>query len=152
MRALSTEIFDEPWDVYYGRLTAFKAEHGDCRVPLLVVTADGNKLGSWVSRQRQMSKGDDGGLSKERTTRLEELDFVWNSLDAAWDEGYKRLKAFQAEHGDCLVPSRVVATDGQHLGSWVDIQGQKRKGKRGELTEEHLARLEALGFVWDATR
>ncbi|KAJ1450647.1 P-loop containing nucleoside triphosphate hydrolase protein, partial [Pelagophyceae sp. CCMP2097] len=75
MRALSTAVPVDPWDVHYGRLTAYKAEHSDCLVPALFVTADGNKLGSWVSTQRNLHKGDDYGLSKERTERLEAVGF-----------------------------------------------------------------------------
>ncbi|KAJ1453802.1 P-loop containing nucleoside triphosphate hydrolase protein, partial [Pelagophyceae sp. CCMP2097] len=130
MRALSTAVPVDPWDVHYGRLTAYQAEHGDCLVPQSFATADGNKLGSCVSTQRTMHKGDDGGLSKEWTERLEAVGFVWDAQVAAWDEGYERLKAYKAAHGDCLVPKSFATADGYKLGSWVDNQRQKRKGNR----------------------
>ncbi|KAJ1459080.1 helicase associated domain-containing protein [Pelagophyceae sp. CCMP2097] len=151
-RALSTAalLLVDPWDVNFGRLSAYKAEHGNCLVPRSFVTADGHKLGSWVARQRQMGKGVDGGLTDERAARLEALGFVWDALDAAWDENYARLEAYKAEHGDCLVPLSYVTADGYKLGLWVSRLRENRKGRGGGLTDERAARLEALGFVWDA--
>ena len=99
--------------------------------------------------QRTLRKGKGGGLSEERTARLEALGFVWDRDDAAWDESYRRLEAYRAEQGDCLVPTSYVTPDGGKLGTWVVNQRQARKGKGGGLSEERTARLEALGFVWD---
>ncbi|KAJ1462927.1 hypothetical protein M885DRAFT_609962 [Pelagophyceae sp. CCMP2097] len=45
------------WDENYERLEAYKADHGDCLVPRLFVTADGYKLGSWVNTRREKRKG-----------------------------------------------------------------------------------------------
>ena len=56
---------------------------------------------------RQLRKGKGGGLSEERTARLEALGFVWDPNDAAWDESYRRLEAYRAEHGDCFFYSRT---------------------------------------------
>ncbi|KAJ1463097.1 helicase associated domain-containing protein, partial [Pelagophyceae sp. CCMP2097] len=138
------------WDVNFGRLSAFKAEHGDCLVPKLFVTADGYKLGTWVQWQRETRKGKGGGLADDRAARLEALGFVWDPMGAAWEENFGRLEAYKAEHGDCLVPRLFVTANGYKLGFWVSTQRQKRKGTDGGLTDERAARLEALGFVWDA--
>ena len=42
-------------------------------------------------------------LSEERTSQL---------YDSAWDESYRRLVAYHAEQGDCLVPRSYVTPDG----------------------------------------
>ena len=79
-------------------------------MPSSYVTPDGGKLGNWVSYQRKARKGNTyGGLSEERTARLEALGFVWDTLDTAWDESYRWLEAYRAEQGDCLVPLVVKA-------------------------------------------
>ena len=59
----------EPWELWFGRLQAYAREHGDCLVPNAFVTADGHKLGSWVSRQRKLHSK--GKLSGARVSRLE---------------------------------------------------------------------------------
>ena len=149
----TSRLYGAAWEesYRYRRLEAYRAEHGNCLVPLSYVTSDGGKLGSWVGTQRQVRKGMGGGLSEERTARLEALGFVWDRDDAAWDESYRyrRLEAYRAEHGDCLVPSSYATPDGDKLGSWVEKQRQSRKGMGRELSEERATRLEALGFVWD---
>jgi streptomycin 6-kinase len=39
----------------------------------------------------------------ERRQRLEEISFVWNTLSAAWEEGYAALKRFKEREGHCKV-------------------------------------------------
>jgi hypothetical protein len=41
-----------------------------------------------------------------------------------WDNMFERLKAYKAEHGDCLVPKRFVADP--KLGTWVETQVRNR--------------------------
>ena len=48
------------------------------------------------------------------------------------------------------MPQRYVTAEGFNLGRWVGTQRQKGKGKRGGHTETQRARLQELGFVWDA--
>ena len=143
---------DAAWEESFGQLEAYRAEQGDCLVPQSYVTPDGGKLGAWVNEQRQCHRGKRSGLSEERTARLEALGFVWDPNDAAWDESYRRLEAYRAEHGDCLVPRGYVTPDGDKLGTWVNRQRRAWKGKGGGLSKERTTRLEALGFVWNAAK
>jgi hypothetical protein len=58
----------------------------------------------------------------------------------------------KAEHGDCNVPLRWA--EDRRLGRWVNTQRVlKRKLDRGEpsegMTVARVARLTALGLVWD---
>jgi hypothetical protein len=41
-----------------------------------------------------------------------------------WDSMFERLKAYKAQHGDCLVPKRCVADP--KLGTWVETQVRNR--------------------------
>ena len=61
---------------------------------------------------------------------------------------YRRLKAYRAEHGDCLVPHSYVTPEGTKLGRWVATQRKYHNDDRGRLSEERTTRLEVLGFVW----
>ena len=67
----------DPWDRWCGRLVAYAEEHGDCLVPRSYKTADGYRLGQWVATQRQVYKGQRGGLSASQVSRLEGVGMVW---------------------------------------------------------------------------
>ena len=81
----------DPWDVCFGLLKAYKEAEGGCDVPKRYVTAEGFNLGAWVGTQRQKGKGKLGGHTETQRARLEELEFVWDPLDAAWEEGLRPL-------------------------------------------------------------
>jgi hypothetical protein len=67
--------------------------------------------------------------------------------NARWEEGFKHLVAFKEKHGHCLVVQGVEFND-YNLGSWVNSQRYNKE----QLTPERLDRLNALGFVWDASK
>ena len=58
------------WDDNFGKLRAFKKEHGHCNVPQAHP-----ELGTWVSIQRQFYKK--CRMAPERVAKLEELGFRW---------------------------------------------------------------------------
>jgi hypothetical protein len=75
--------------------------------------------------------------------------------DAAWGAQLAKLKAYKGRHGDCIVP-RGWAEDPQ-LGRWIHTQRQcKKKLDRGDSSERmtavRVAKLDALGFVWELPR
>ena len=137
----------ETWDAMFSKLEQYKAEHNDTwiRNP---ETDEEKKLWSWTSIQRQKRRADE--LTEERIQKLDSLDFDWN-LDYSqktWEEMFSELEEFQKAHGHCLVP-----TAHSTLGGWVSRQRMLRRGEREgwrPITQEQIARLGALGFVWDA--
>jgi hypothetical protein len=62
------------WDTRYQDLVAYKAEHGNCRVP--VNSKIHKSLGGWVSKQRRAYNL--GCLAPERIGKLKEIGFEWN--------------------------------------------------------------------------
>ena len=100
-------------------------------------------LGNWLTTQRQSKRT--GTLSAERITRLEALRIVWNPLDAAWEAQFAALKAFKVSKGHGNVPSAYP--ENSSLGSW--LKHQRTYKKMGTLSAERIARLEALGVVWE---
>ena len=74
--------------------------------------------------------------------------WVWDSLQADFEDGLERLKQFVAREGHARVPQRHKNADGFALGTWV---GSRRKYyKKSELSPERIAALEAVpGWVWD---
>jgi Helicase associated domain len=124
----------------YGRLKAYKDREGHCRVPA-THTENGFRLGAWVKWQRWRKDA----LSEERRKRLDELGFVWDTLEAAWEEGFSYLKAYTKREGHCRVPYNHIE-NGFRLGEWV----RKHRWRKDTLSEERRQRLDELGFVWDA--
>jgi hypothetical protein len=73
-------VDDARWEAQLARLVAYKAVHGNCRVPK--TWAEDPKLGGWVSMQRRYKKKMDGGepsqgMTVERAARLTALGVVW---------------------------------------------------------------------------
>ena len=91
-------------------------------------------------------------MTEERIARLEEIGFVWNAQETAWESMFSMLIEYKEEHGDCL----VARNDEKYkkLGSWVKAQRQQyrplQKGKQSQITEERIAKLKEIGFVWNA--
>ena len=102
-----------------------------------------------MSTQRLKYQGKQRGPSEPQRSRLEALGMVWDRLEQAWEAGFRRLEAYKADNGDCLVPKRYETADGFKLGIWVGNQRQKYQGKQGGLSESQQSRLEELGMVWD---
>mmetsp|Transcript_42311 Transcript_42311/g.75811 ORF Transcript_42311/g.75811 Transcript_42311/m.75811 type:complete len:394 (-) Transcript_42311:114-1295(-) len=140
---------DEKWEKGLAKLVEYKEEHSHCNVPHSFVTADGFRLGLWLSYQRDKYKGQRGGMTESQQSRLEEVGVEWDPMAKAWEDAYLHLEACKQELGDCNVPPRYVSPDGFRLGRWVQNQRDKYRGKRGGLSEEQVSRLEALGMVMD---
>jgi Helicase associated domain len=99
-------------------------------------------------------------LTNERVKVLSSVGFVWDVVqadnDARWRKRYEELVEYKNIHGHCNVPQ---STD---LGKWVKMQREnkhesdlKREGKTPHrkkpkpcLSEDRIAKLEAIGFQW----
>jgi superfamily II DNA or RNA helicase len=133
--------FDEDWEAGLRHLNDFFVTHGHSSPSQNFASADGYKLGNWVSERR--AKKEVG--FPERKVRLDALGFVWDPYDEAWERGYQHLKTYAEENGHALVPNGYVCEDGHNLGVWVS-QNRSRKNK---LTADRKHRLDDLGFDWD---
>jgi hypothetical protein len=72
--------------------------------------------------------------------------------DAGWEAQLAKIQAYKRRHGDCIV-SRGWTED-PRLGSWIHNQREcKKKLDRGDprpkITAARVAKLEALGFLWE---
>ena len=131
----------EYWEQGLRELQKFKQQSGHCRVPKSFKTESGFALGPWVAAQRV--KADN--LSAERITRLNEIGFVWDALAEKWEQGFEELRMFKEQTGHCRVPQSYKTKTGHTLGNWVSVQ----RRSADNLSAERIARLNAIGFVWD---
>ncbi len=75
------------------------------------------------------------------------------ALSASWDIMYAEARAYYESRGDLLIPAKYKTETGLSLGSWLNVQRKIYNGKaEGFLTEEQIARLDAIGIVWDSYR
>lgn len=132
------------WEEAFGYLQEFSHHEGHCKVPTHFKTANGYKLGSWVSIQR---KNRDGMLP-ERRARLEALPgWSWHAVADTWEKAFFLLKEFVEREGHARVPSNYKSANGYSLGQWV---GAQRRAKE-QISQDRKVRLEALqGWVWQA--
>lgn len=76
--------------------------------------------------------------------------FIDTNEDANWEERYRELQLFRAEHGHCRVPARYKKN--LKLGRWVMTQRRQftmlMQGLPSALTTERMNRLNDIGFVW----
>lgn len=70
-------------------------------------------------------------------------------LTYTWEDMYKLAKEYYEEHGDLKIPGTYYTADGYALGTWILTQRAVRKGlQRGNLSEERIAMLDAIGMEW----
>jgi len=131
---------DTDWETGFSYLKRYNRREGHCVVPQ-GHKENGYRLGSWVSAQRLKKDR----LSPERRQRLDELGFVWDALEASWDEGFAHLKLYKEREDHCRVP-RGHKENGFPLDQWISVQ----RAKKDKLLPERRQRLDELGFVWDA--
>lgn len=82
-----------------------------------------------------------------RIAILENMGIVWDVQNDAWEQSYQELKRYKEENGHCVVPNKYPPN--RPLGNWVGKQRLFYRGHRGQhLSEDRIARLEKLGFVW----
>ena len=83
------------------------------------------------------------GIPEAGDEKLNKLDFVWDTQEFQWDEGFYKLLKFHQREGHCKVPSGHTE-EGFKLGNWV--AGRRRDGS--EMPHEQLEMLQELGFIW----
>ena len=138
---------NDQWNDRYQELKAFKRENGHCLVPHNYIHKGSPALAQWVvsnishiqrncppvktslivlilpqKRQRfqykQALQNKRTTITQERKQLLDDLDFVWDSHQVAWQEKFQSLLAFKEEHGHADVPSNH---DDNKLSIWVKV-------------------------------
>lgn len=128
------------WSEMYQALSKYREAHGNCNVPQKYPA--NQQLAMWVGVQRLKYKK--GGMPPERLRNLESIGFIWDPLEAIWDERFQELNAFKSIHGHSNVSSKFYLQP--ELGSWVTRQRVLYKNK--SLRSDKILRLQSIGFQW----
>mmetsp|Transcript_4423 Transcript_4423/g.8522 ORF Transcript_4423/g.8522 Transcript_4423/m.8522 type:complete len:510 (+) Transcript_4423:112-1641(+) len=67
-------------------------------------------------------------------------------FDKSWNERYEQLQEFYRVHGHSDVP---YSYSDKTLTRWVTNQRQNRKLSRSSMTDERIAKLDAMDFTWE---
>lgn len=140
--------FDDMWETGYRHAAEYSAEYGHLRIPATYMSADGYKLGSWISNQRSNHNNPTKYhyLTTEQTARLEKIGMVWDVNEVQWEFSYSLAVAYRKKHGHLRVSNRYKTEDGYSLGEW--IRSQRDKKREGTLEKEKEKRLDEIGMDW----
>ena len=158
---LSTDS-SERWDGHYQELVAYKEANGHTNVQ----RKDGS-LGVWVKNQRAayFKHQDEASgrivddvkkttaiITSDQIKLLDQLGFQWKIREEhsdVWDRYFDELKTFIEQHGH----NNPRGDTHPKLCRWVCRQRYryklKAKGEKTALTDEHIAKLEEIGFKWE---
>ena len=139
------------WEVLCQAAADAAVKEGTLELPRSYTIHSGVPVGKWLELQRQVQAGQrPGRLTAEQAAKLEKLGIRWNHrLEAAWEKGFASAQKYRTEHGDLLVPVRSRDKNDFALGEWIVYNRQRYLG--GNLTQNRIERLEAIGMVWSTS-
>lgn len=132
------------WEKGFASAQKYRTEHGDFLVPVRYRDKNDFALGEWIVYNRQRYLG--GNLTQNRIERLEAIGMVWSTSNDLWEQNYATATQYYLEHGDLEVPIKYETPSGFGLGVWLGAQ--RAAHKAGELPQEQVERLDALGMDW----
>ena len=132
--------------IWFGRLAAYKSEHGDIRVPYNFKTADGSVTWHMGVQANAYTKP---GANCVQSVRAAWMPLAWCGIHC-WRTGRKNLANLSytspnMEMSGCTTTSRRLMA--VHLADGCPCNAKHKV--RGKLCPEREGRLDALGMVWD---
>jgi hypothetical protein len=132
---------DETWNKWHQALKDYREENGHCKLPRTYKPIPELASWVWIQRIRRHKKyGKAEMLTEEQIHLLDEIDFVWDPLDLAWETSYEKLLAFFQKNGHCLVSTELA-----QLHSWC--RTQRENAAKRKLPDHRLKKLVEIGFT-----
>lgn len=147
------------FDYYYQQLIKFYRREGHIKVPTRFIDPDtGCHLGNFINcvRQAKRGTGHDIVLTDRQIEMLNDLGMVWQvqASPLPFDTYYEELLRYYRREGHIRVPgSYIVPENGCKLGKFIQRMRAIRAGtaSSGFITQEQIAKLDAMGMVWNAS-
>ena len=136
----AVEVSADAFEYLFALLNKFAVREGHARVPQKHFES-GASLGHWVANIRSGHTK----LTNEQTQRLNDVQFVWNVIDARFWSNLELLKQYIRKSGKKEFPT-TLQVSGVKLGIWI---ARLRSDKDLLLPKQRQA-LTDIGFVWDA--
>lgn len=143
------------WDKTFSIYKRYVEETGSGHI-IRSVVYDGFKLGEWygnLKKSYSMGRIDDERLAKIRElypefpkTPIKEKMVKVNKPRVSFEEAVKLLKQYYKEYKTHDI-AKTVEYKGYKLGRWANQIRAKRK--QGILSDDKIAALDDIGFVWD---
>lgn len=146
----------EKWQERFDELISFQRKEGHCLVPHTF--PENPALARWVKRQRYQyglyQQNKPSSMTEDRIVILENIGFIWDSHEAAWQERLKELLEFKKVYGTCAVPSKY--SPNPQLARWVKCQRRQYRlyweGKPSNMNIDRETALKNAGFEWRLRR
>jgi hypothetical protein len=130
-------------------LKRFKESHGHANVSI----REDKSLGQFCNKMRYTRKNPGNGkqLTDERIAAFDALGFIWTSkeyITRSFDERIEDLEKYKKLHGHLSAKIHEDNSIYQFCAGVRHSLKQFEKDGTRKLTEERIARLDALGFEW----
>lgn len=147
------------FDYYYQQLIKFYRREGHIKVPTRFIDPDtGCHLGNFINcvRQAKRGTGHDIVLTDRQIEMLNDLGMVWQvqASPLPFDTYYEELLRYYRREGHIRGPGNyIVPENGCKLGKFIQRMRAIRAGtaSSGFITQEQIAKLDAMGMVWNAS-
>jgi len=131
---------DKIWDAKFAELCKYREEYGDNPPSKF---SEYHKLAIWMQHQRIYYR--EGRLSAQRIAQLKSINFDWDPLNNIWNTRFTELRRYYNIYGDFNVPPKYQ--ESPLLLTW--IRNQRTHYKQKKLSQERIALLESIGFIWN---
>jgi superfamily II DNA or RNA helicase len=135
------DVLKTCWNSMYDKLMSYYKIHGNIDIPQLYKMPDGSKLGYWLDTQRRNYR--ENILAKEKILKLSQIGFVGSPSDCHWNEQFNKLRTYYEQHKSYL----DLGSDASFL---IWVSRQRTLFKNNLLTDDRVAKLESINFIWDA--
>lgn len=142
---MAWDPYDEDWQRGISAARAYRESHGDLVISAKHITADGFRLGGWISARRLERRR--GQLPDERVAELDSLGMAWDPYADDWERGITAARAYREANGHLRFPGGYLTSDGIRLERWI-VKRRSEK-RQGLLSNDRIAELDALGMAWE---
>ncbi len=143
-KSVKRQLFN--FEEFVFHLLEYVKEFGTTKVKMdNYISPDGYKLTTKVSSVRRGKIN----LTDQQRAKLDEIGFVWNAKKVFdFENFYSHLIDYKNKFGHLNIKISYICPDGYKLGHTINIV----RSNIIKLTEKQKARLNEIGFVWNAKR